>query len=115
MRYWTWNCNQKATYYGAKYQCDQSVAGGYTDWRLPTRDEYQTIRTSITSKSACDGSLICVDPAFRITGGMLWGADSGETGCHWAWQDTPVNGSCTNTQYTCVANETSNPWLCVRP
>lgn len=37
----------KTCWYGAKAYCDNLILGGYSDWRLPERDEFKTICNEI--------------------------------------------------------------------
>ncbi len=103
----------------ASSYCENLNLGGYTDWRLPTEYELQTILDYGTFAPAIDEGIFPETDASVIYG--YWASRERWDNPDWAWAVSTYNGyvetfSKTNSKYVrCVRGEPRQPAFTVNP
>jgi hypothetical protein len=70
-RQWTTDPGERMTWHQAGEYARTLRSGGFSDWRLPTRDELRRLGS---------GGL---DPAFKIAGCCAWSSESDDSSSAW--------------------------------
>jgi hypothetical protein len=67
-----WNIN----WYNAKSYCENYRGGGYTDWRMPTRDELAGLYDSSKSYNAACGYVVHLTGLIVLTCVLHWASET---------------------------------------
>ena len=86
---WSAKDNGKDINWGkAKSYCEDYRGGGYTDWRMPTKDELASLYDEGKAYKCSDcGNNVHLTELIQLTCGFVWASDSDDfsaTGFHFA-------------------------------